>query len=311
MREIKIFPIPEQNSRGFALFAPYNGDKGAAAGRARGGARMELKLRGTGHGERVRYLDTESIRANPDQPRCHFDDAALGELSESIRRYGILQPLTVRRSGTGYELIAGERRLRAARLAGLREVPCLVLRSSGEESALLSLVENLQRRDLHYLEEAAAIARLIERYGLTQEQAAEKLGRSQSAVANKLRLLRLPPDCAAVLREKGLSERHARALLRLSDEEEQRAALRVIAERGYSVAQTEEYIEGLLKRSAAMPPRKRPTYVVKDVRLFLNTIRRSMGIMQRAGVEAACEREDTESEIRLTIRIPRGGAERA
>lgn len=217
----------------------------------------------------------------------------------------------MRRGDGGYELIAGERRLRAARLAGLREVPCLVLRSSEEESALLSLVENLQRRDLHYLDEAAAIARLIERFGFTQEQAAEKLGRSQSAVANKLRLLRLPDACTALLRENGMSERHARALLRLNDDGERLAALCVIVERHYSVAQAEEYIESIVKRAQEVPLRRRPTYVLKDVRLFLNTIRHSIGIMQRAGVAAACEREDTDSEIRLTIRIPHGRAQSA
>lgn len=259
----------------------------------------------------VRYLGVESIGANPAQPRQIFEEEALRSLAESIRRCGVLQPLIVRRQGAGYELIAGERRLRAAKLAGMREVPCLVMQTDEEGSAVVSLIENVQRRDLHYLEEAEAIARLIAVFGLTQEQAAERLGRSQSAVANKLRLLRLPQDCAALLREKGLSERHARALLRLADEEEQRAALRVIAERGYNVAQTEAYIDALLRRAAATPPKRREQYVVKDVRLFLNTIRQSMGIMQRAGVDAACEREDTDSEIRLTIRIPRTRAEKA
>lgn len=257
---------------------------------------------------RVHYLNVDAICANPNQPRRSFEPEALKELAGSIARYGILQPLTVRRCAAGYELIAGERRLRAARLAGLHEVPCLVLRSDEEESSLLSLIENLQRCDLHYLEEAAAIARLIATYGLSQEQAAERLGRSQSAVANKLRLLRLSPECAALLRENGLSERHARALLRLTDGEERLAALRVIAARGYNVAQTEEYIESLLHRAAHTPPARRPTFIVKDVRLFLNTIRRSMGVMQRAGVDAACEREDTDDEIRLVIRIPRRGA---
>lgn len=271
---------------------------------------MDMMRKFTEKPGRVRYLGVESLRANPNQPRRYFEPEALRELAESIRRYGILQPLTVRRAGDGYELIAGERRLRGAKLAGLREVPCLVLRSDEEESALLSLVENLQRSDLHYLEEAAAIAKLIETFGLSQEQAAEKLGRSQSAVANKLRLLRLGPECVRILREHGLSERHARALLRLSDEEERLAALRTIAQRRYNVAQTEEYIEKLIQGVNGTPPKRRPTYVVKDVRLFLNTIKRSMGIMQRAGVAAAYEREDTESEIRLTIRIPRGAAAR-
>ena len=276
---------------------------------------MEIMHKGMWTGRRVLYLSVDAIRANPDQPRKYFEPEALRELAESIGRYGILQPLTVRRGedgyelvGTSYELIAGERRLRAAKLAGLREVPCLAVRSDEEESALLSLIENLQRQDLHYMEEAAAIAKLIAVYGLSQEQAAERLGKSQSAVANKLRLLRLSPACVTLLREGGLSERHARALLRLSDENERLAALRVIIERGCNVAQAEAYIESVLQRAAVTPPRRRPTFIVKDVRLFLNTIRRSMGIMQRAGVDAACEREDTDEEIRLTIRIPRTGA---
>ena len=266
---------------------------------------MEIMHKGMWTGRRVLYLSVDAIRANPDQPRKYFEPEALRELAESIRRYGILQPLTVRRGEDGYELIAGERRLRAAKLAGLREVPCLAVRSDEEKSALLSLIENLQRQDLHYMEEAAAIAKLIAVYGLSQEQAAEKLGKSQSAVANKLRL---SPACVALLREGGLSERHARALLRLSDENERLAALRVIVKRGCNVAQAEAYIESVLQRAAVTPPRRRPTFIVKDVRLFLNTIRRSMGIMQRAGVDAACEREDTDEEIRLTIRIPRTGA---
>lgn len=269
---------------------------------------MEMTERKPLLSPRVMYLPTDTLHPNPHQPRRDFDEGALHELSESIRRYGILQPLTVRRGEDGYELIAGERRLRAAKLAGLREVPCLAVRSDEEESALLSLIENLQRQDLHYMEEAAAIAKLIAVYGLSQEQAAERLGKSQSAVANKLRLLRLSPACVALLREGGLSERHARALLRLSDENERLAALRVIVERGCNVAQAEAYIESVLQRAAVTPPRRRPTFIVKDVRLFLNTIRRSMGIMQRAGVDAAYEREDTDEEIRLTIRIPRTGA---
>lgn len=269
---------------------------------------MEIMHKGMWTGRRVLYLSVDAIRANPDQPRKYFEPEALRELAESIGRYGILQPLTVRCGEDGYELIAGERRLRAAKLAGLREVPCLAVRSDEEESALLSLIENLQRQDLHYMEEAAAIAKLIAVYGLSQEQAAERLGKSQSAVANKLRLLRLSPACVTLLREGGLSERHARALLRLSDENERLAALRVIVERGCNVAQAEAYIESVLQRAAVTPPRRRPTFIVKDVRLFLNTIRRSMDIMQRAGVDAAYEREDTDEEIRLIIRIPRTGA---
>ena len=149
---------------------------------------------------RVIYLSIDKIRPNPAQPRRYFDEKSLNELSQSILRYGILQPLTVRRGAQGYELIAGERRLRAARLAGLREVPCLLARADEENSSLLALIENLQRRDLHWFEEAEALSRLISTYGLSQEQAAERLGKSQSAIANKLRLLRLSPECVELLR---------------------------------------------------------------------------------------------------------------
>ena len=273
------------------------------------GKSMEMSARKPLLPRRVLDLPIDALRPNPNQPRIEFDEASLRSLSDSIRRYGILQPLTVRRTDEGYELIAGERRLRAAKLAGLREVPCLLARSSEEESALLALIENLQRRDLHYLEEAAAIARLIATYGLSQEQAAERLGKSQSAIANKLRLLRLSPDCVRLLREHDLSERHARALLRLTDEEDRLKALQVIAARGYNVAQSEAYIEELLKLKQKTPPPRLPTYIVKDVRIFLNTIRHSLGLMQRAGVEADMQREDTDDGILLTIRIPKRAKE--
>ena len=270
---------------------------------------VEMSARKPLFPRRVLDLPIDALRPNPNQPRIEFDEASLRSLSDSISRYGILQPLTVRRTDEGYELIAGERRLRAAKLAGLREVPCLLARSSEEESALLALIENLQRRDLHYLEEAEAIARLIATYGLSQEQAAERLGKSQSAIANKLRLLRLSPDCVRLLREHDLSERHARALLRLTDEEDRLKALQVIAARGYNVAQSEAYIEELLKLKQKTPPPRLPTYIVKDVRIFLNTIRHSLGLMQRAGVEADMQREDTDDGILLTIRIPKRAKE--
>ena len=266
---------------------------------------MELTRKSSFLSRRVFYLSIDRIHPNPSQPRRYFDDASLIELSRSILRYGIIQPLTVRHSAQGYELIAGERRLRAARLAGLREVPCLLARADEEDSPLLALIENLQRRDLHYFEEAVAIAKLISTYGLSQEQAAEKLGKSQSAIANKLRLLKLSPDCVTLLRENELSERHARALLRLPDDDMRLAAVREIVEKDYNVAQTEEYVEALLRETGAAPAQKKPTYVIKDVRIFLNSIRRQLGVMQRAGVDAAVEREDTEEEIRMTIRIPR------
>lgn len=254
---------------------------------------------------RVLYLNTDNIWPNAAQPRRYFDEDALAELAESIRQHGVLQPLTVRRTADGYELVAGERRLRAAILAGLREVPCLLMAASDNDLPLLALVENIQRRDLHYLEESLAIAELIRTYGLSQEQVAEKLGKSQSAIANKLRLLRLSPACAEQLHRYNLSERHARALLRLEDDEERLAVLQEVVAGGYSVAQTEACVEKHLAALQTTPPRRRPTYVIKDVRLFLNSLRRQMDLMQRAGVRADCERTDTDDEIRLLIRIPR------
>ena len=256
---------------------------------------------------RVQYIPAAQIRPNPRQPRRVFDADGLRELAESIRTYGILQPLTVRRLGREYELVAGERRLRAAQMAGLREVPCLIARVGEEDSALLALIENLQRRDLDCWEEAEAIARLIWQYGLSQEAAAEKIGKSQSGVANKLRLLRLPESVRQMIRDNGLTERHARALLRLGDEEAQHSAVAAIVKNGWNVAQTEAYIEDRLKAAQTTPPRRRPTYVIKDVRLFLNSVDRGVRMMRQAGVGAAWERQDDDGCLVLTIRIPNGG----
>ena len=252
----------------------------------------------------VMDLPIGDIHPNPHQPRQSFDPEELAELSLSIAQVGILQPLTVRQTGSGWELIAGERRLRAAELAGLLHVPCLPVEADESASALLALVENLQRKDLDVWEEAAALRQLIDRYHLSQEEAARKVGKSQSAVANKLRLLRLPEDVIATLRASRLSERHARALLRLDEPDKQRAALDYILRHGLNVAKSEEYIDRLCRK--ADPPRKAaPVYRIRDVRLFLNTVKRSLAVMQSAGVAARCGREETDSEITLTIHIPK------
>lgn len=266
---------------------------------------MKLQRKGEFLSTRVQYIPLGRIRPNPQQPRHSFDEEGLAELAASIRSCGILQPLTVRRAGEGYELVAGERRLRAARIAGLREVPCLVAQVGEEDSALLALMENLQRRDLDCWEEAQAIARLISRYGLSQEEAARRLGRAQPTVANKLRLLRLPEDVRALLRENGLTERHARALLRLQDPEVQRRAAGDMVRRGMNVAQAEAYVEKLLQSAQVTPPRGRSTYIIKDVRLFLNSVDRGLHLMRQAGVDAGWNRQDTDREILLTIRIPK------
>ena len=257
--------------------------------------------------KKIQYIPINHIAPNPDQPRKFFFQESLQELADSIRLHGVLQPLTVQKGRYSYVLVAGERRLRAAGLAGLREVPCVVLDVKREDSAVLALIENLQRSDLHYLEEAAAMAKLISACHLSQEELAAKLGKSQSAVANKLRLLRLSGPCMDLLRTYGLTERHARCLLRLSDEEERLRAARTIGERGLNVAQTEAYVESLLAGIQKQEPQRRPTYIVKDVRLFLNSIRHGVDVMRRSGVAADVQREETEEAITLTVRIPKGG----
>lgn len=261
------------------------------------------------------YLCTEDIAPCPVQARKIFDEDSLRELSESIRAYGILNPLTVRSRGGRYELVAGERRLRAAKLAGLREVPCLVIDVDMENASLISLIENLQRRDLDFIEEANGISQLIHMFGMSQEEVARRIGKSQSAVANKLRLLRLPEDVLDALREHSLTERHGRALLRLTAADAQRAALAHIVENDLNVAATEEYIEALLSAPEKPAPQTksepRRTFVLKDVRVFLNTLSRSIELMKQGGIDAGMRREETEDELILTISIPKNTAANA
>ena len=256
---------------------------------------------------RILYLPIGQLRPNPSQPRKIFDSGGLQELAASIQNYGILQPLTVRRRNGEYELVAGERRLRAAKLAGLTEVPCILLTVDEQQSSMVALVENLQRRDLDYIEEAEGLARLMRQYGLNQEQAAAKVGKSQSAVANKLRLLRHSPAVLSALRENNLSERHARALLRLPTEQERLAALTVIVQQQMNVAKTEEYIETLLTRKQQPEPPKKGIrkLIVRDVRLFLNSVNHSLDLIRGAGIRAEASQQETESEIVLTIRLPK------
>lgn len=259
-------------------------------------------------GRQVLELSVDEIRPNPNQPRKVFRPEELSGLADSIAQVGVLQPLSVRRTPEGWELIAGERRLRAAAQAGLKTVPCIAVAADEPTSSLLALVENIQRQDLDFWEEAMALRRLIDRYHISQEEAAARVGKSQSAVANKLRLLRLPEDVLDALRCSGLGERHARALLRLDTPELQRRAARQILARHMTVAAAEEYVARL-----ANPPRAKrvtPIYRTRDIRLFLNTVQRGLAIMNSVGVAAQCGREETDQEILLTIRIPKTAAEK-
>ena len=259
-------------------------------------------------GGRVVFLPLSSIRPNPAQPRTIFDAQGLQELAASIRQYGVLQPLTVRKKAGFFELVAGERRLRAAGLAGLCEVPCLLVSVDDQDAGLLALVENLQRRDLDYLEQAEGLQRLMQEYHLTQEQAARRLGKSQPAIANKLRLLRLSSPVRAALRASGLSERHARALLRLEDETAQLRAIRLIAENDWTVARTERYVDEQL--SAAKGKARLSRFVLRDMRLFLNGINHQLDLIRAAGLNPQTEQEETERELVLTIRIPKSACVR-
>ena len=247
------------------------------------------------------------IRPNKAQPRKVFNEEDLNALSQSIAENGILQPLTVRKvSATEYELIAGERRLRASVMAGLRKVPCIVIKCSEKESAVYALLENLQRSDLGMFEEARGVSRLIRRYGLTQQEAAVKLGKTQSTIANKLRLLRLTYEEQEWIENAGLSERHARALLKLGDEGARREALSKIISENLNVQQSEKLIN-LMLNSSPKNNKKQGTSkaVIKDVRIFVNTINKAIDTMRLAGIDAQSDKTDTDNFIEYTIRIPK------
>ena len=247
---------------------------------------------------RVVFLPVKAIRPNPAQPRELFQAQALEELADSIRVHGVLQPLSVRRVGTTYELVAGERRLRAAQLAGLTEIPCILMSMDDRESGLAALLENLQRQDLDFIEEAKGISWLMTQWDMSQEQVARALGKSQSAIANKLRLLRHSEGVLTAIRASGLTERHARALLRLRSDPEKLRAIELIAKTGMSVARTERYVEELLTQSKEKPTKA-------NVGAFLKNVNQTLARIQQSGIAAVSERRETESQIVLTITIPK------
>jgi ParB family chromosome partitioning protein len=253
-------------------------------------------------------IPTIKIRPNKTQPRKIFDEDKLRDLSRSIEENGILQPLTVRKiSQNEYEIIAGERRLRAAVMAGLSRVPCIIIKCNDRDSAMLALIENLQRCDLGIFEEARGISRLIRRYGITQEQAAKRLGKSQSTIANKLRLLNLSYDEQDWIVQAGLSERHARALLKIYDQELRKEALSNIIARNLNVSQTEEMIDKLLYNNSVKEVVQKGTrkIVIRDIRIFINTINKAVDTMKQAGIDAVCNHIDSGDYIEYTVKIPK------
>lgn len=257
---------------------------------------------------RILSIPIEQIDPNPDQPRKRFDEEALRALSQSIAENGLLQPITVRAAGGGrYELIAGERRLEATRLLGRREIAAILVDASSNRSAELALLENLQRADLSPFEQADAFRRLREEYGCTQEEIARKMGLSQSAVANKMRLLALDETVRRICEENRLGERHARALLRL-DERLRPDAARLIARRGLNVQQAEQYVESLLREKRPRFPRK---VELRDARLFINTIDRTVNSIRRMGFQLETSRKTQDGYIEYTLRLPCGGGAEA
>ena len=258
--------------------------------------------------EKIYHIPTDKIVPNPMQPRCVFDEEAIKSLSDSIAKYGILQPLTVRNissydDGESYELVAGERRLRAAKELGLDTVPCLIISVNDKQSAELAIIENLQREDLNIFEEASAISALLCIYSLTQEQVASRLAVSQSYVANKLRLLRLSDTERQLITDNSLTERHARALVKITDAEQREKVLRKIIERKLNVSQSEEYIDSILEPKEKTTEKQHLFGAIKDVRLFYNSIDNALKIFRRSGMNVTTKKKEMEDEIELTIRI--------
>jgi ParB family chromosome partitioning protein len=257
------------------------------------------------------YIKIENIRPNPYQPRKQFNKASLAELCESIKQYGVIQPINVRKiTSRRYELVAGERRLRAATMAGLSEIPAIIINVDDNDSAVMALIENLQREDLNYMDEAEGYYNLIKEHGLTQEELARKVGKSQSTVANKIRLLKLTPLVKKILADNNLTERHARALLKLHDEQLQLKVLRHVCEKGLNVKRTEELVERAIdrytKKLTMDRNEKRFTKAIKDIRIFVNTVRQAVDIMKKSGVNAKAVQIDRGEYVEFVVRIPKG-----
>lgn len=251
---------------------------------------------------KVVKITIDKIFPNPYQPRKTFDEEALRDLAASIAQYGVLQPLLVAPAENGrYMLIAGERRLRASKMAELQEVPVIISEYTSQQIAEIALIENLQREDLHFLEEAEGYEKLMQQFHITQEAMAARVGKKQSTIANKLRLLRLSDRIRKILVEASLSERHARALLKLDDEEKQVQVLTAVIDNGYSVRQTENYIEKML--ADKKQEKKKRLVIVNDVRIYLNSIKQVVNAIKDVGIPVNMEQTVDGDDVIVSLRI--------
>ncbi|MPM50721.1 Nucleoid occlusion protein [bioreactor metagenome] len=258
----------------------------------------------------VQQVSVESIVPNPFQPRKTFNEDSLQELSSSIKEFGVIQPLLVRKTETGLELVAGERRLRASKLAGLTHVPVIFKDLNDQEMAELAMIENLQREDLHYLEEAEGYQSLLANFGFTQEELAKRVGKTQSTIANKLRLLKLDSQIRNIIVKESLTERHARSLLKLTEPQLQMQVLETVREKGLNVRETEGLIEDVLaeisrEMSEKGKPKRNVVRIVKDVRIFLNSINKVVGEMKKTGLKIKVKQDQDDDYITINLRIPK------
>jgi len=251
------------------------------------------------------HIPTEKLLPNPYQPRHKFESEEMLSLADSIKENGVLQPLLIRRINHSayFEVVAGERRLRAAILANVDAVPCIELDCDYEQSAVYSILENIQRADLTCFEEAAAIGQLMNHFGLTQAECAKRLGKSQSALSNKLRLLRLPVDVRYFIEKEGLTERHARALLRLDNEKDIWTVLNKIKEKQLNVEQTEQLIDSMTNN--VVKHQQNVVKIFKDLRIFVNTVNRAVEAMKASGIDAQADKTETDDYIEFTVKIPK------
>jgi ParB family transcriptional regulator, chromosome partitioning protein len=257
----------------------------------------------------IQHLKICDIVPNPFQPRKTFHAEALKDLAASIKEFGVIQPLLVRKTNDSYELVAGERRLRASKLVGLEEVPAIIKELNDKEMAELAMIENLQREDLHFLEEAEGFHQLIANFGFTQEELAKRMGKSQSTIANKLRLLKLSDEVKRELYQGSLTERHARALLKLTEAVQQAEALAIIKEKGLNVRESEmliqEIIDEISREKDKKAPKQNVVRVIRDVRIFLNTINNVVGQMKKSGLKVKVNQEQDDDYITVKMVIPK------